>query len=1084
VSRLAVGVILAAAVVCAAGAAAIAATSDHADKSPALIVAVSAAGLSFIVSGLIARLRSPANATGLLMIAVGFLWYADALTWSNNKWVFTAGVIFAGAAFGPFAQLILSFPSGQLTSRFHRWLVGTTWFLILVPATVALIVAPQPFPDCEDCPDSAIAAVDANWLGRAIIAGLSVAVIALVAVFLIHLLRRYRAASPPLRRALGPVVLTSVVALTVYLVAAPLWFFSEGSAEVAAVVFVALFGLVPLSFLAGVLRSKLARGSVAGLLIALGQRTPLRDALAEALGDPSLEVGYWLERESRFVDADGRTLEVDRGAGRATTLVEREGRRVAALVHDAMLTDDPELVHAVAAAAALALDNERLTAELRAQYQVLITAVNTSPALLAVLDTDGRIRNFNNAVEVATGVTDGEQLRGTYFWDVFIDPREREAVIARFEAAAPDFPPSEYENWFVNARGDELVIAWSSAPLHDESGRVVGIVSGGLDITERHRHAAELERERAFLNAIANNAPSLLALIDENGTVVERATNPAFERLLEYAPDETGGGLFWERYVDPAEADEVRQAIERGVAGGAPAEQDNHWVTRTGRRLLVAWSCTPLPSIDERTLFVISGSDITERERREQELRSSEARLRAAIEGSPIAIVEMSVDEGVSTWNPAAHEMFGWTPEEVLDQPLPIIPPEREAEFADLFSRTQRGEVLTGYETERLRKDGSRVDVSISAAPIRDSSGEIVSYMALYTDITERKQRELELQRERDFLDTVADAIPSLLVVVDTEAEIVEEGVNRMFSETFGWSSEEAVGRSFLELVDPEDEYAVRMAIAAAANGVPRTDLEARWLRQDGEARIVAWTATPLLEARERPLVLITGADVTEQRRQQEEIRASRARLVEAHELERRRLERNLHDGAQQRLVALAVNLRLIESRLEAVGGDARPILERAREELDLALAELRELARGIHPAVLTDRGLGAALEALAARAPVPVEVEIPDERLPEPVEAAVYYVASEALTNVAKYAKASEARVVVAREDGRVFVEVSDDGIGGADAARGTGLRGLSDRVSALDGRLDVDSPPGRGTRILAEIPLQEPVEVRPTAP
>jgi signal transduction histidine kinase len=223
---------------------------------------------------------------------------------------------------------------------------------------------------------------------------------------------------------------------------------------------------------------------------------------------------------------------------------------------------------------------------------------------------------------------------------------------------------------------------------------------------------------------------------------------------------------------------------------------------------------------------------------------------------------------------------------------------------------------------------------------------------------------------------------------------------------------------------------------------------------------------------------------VTEQRRQEEEIRASRARLVEAHEQERRRLERNLHDGAQQRLVALAVSLRLIESRLDAGGTDARAILTQAREELDLALAELRELARGIHPAVLTDRGLSAALDALAARSPVPVDVETPDDRLPEPVEAAVYYVASEALTNMAKYARATHARVVVAPDNGRVVVEVTDDGVGGADSGRGTGLRGLSDRVGALDGRLLVESPPGRGTRILAEIPLHEPAEVRPTTP
>ena len=253
-------------------------------------------------------------------------------------------------------------------------------------------------------------------------------------------------------------------------------------------------------------------------------------------------------------------------------------------MHEATLADEPELVQGVAAAAALALDNERLTAELRAQYQVLITAVNTSPALLCVLDTEGRIKNFNDAVERATGLDDPEAIRNKYFWEIFIDPSERKEMLARFRAASPEFPPAEYENTFVNATGDELVIAWSAAPLHDESGRTVGIVAGGLDITERHRHAAELERERTFLNAIANNAPSLLALVDERGVVVPRATNVTFERLLEYGAEETGDVVFWQRYVDPAEADEVREAIERVVAGGEPDEHDHHWLTKSGRQ--------------------------------------------------------------------------------------------------------------------------------------------------------------------------------------------------------------------------------------------------------------------------------------------------------------------------------------------------------------------------------------------------------------------------------------------------------------------------------------------------------------------
>src|SRR5829696_7839493 len=205
-----------------------------------------------------------------------------------------------------------------------------------------------------------------------------------------------------------------------------------------------------------------------------------------------------------------------------------------------------------------------------------------------------------------------------------------------------------------------------------------------------------------------------------------------------------------------------------------------------------------------------------------------------------------------------------------------------------------------------------------------------------------------------------------------------------------------------------------------------------------------------------------------------EELRASRARLVEAGDAERRRLERDLHDGAQSRLVALALLLR--SARLKAdEDSDVADLLDRSITELQISLKELRDLARGIHPAVLTERGLEPALESLAGRAPVPVTLNVPrGDRLPEPVESAAYFVASEALANVAKYSRASQATVTLARGPGHVTVEVSDDGVGGADVGRGSGLRGLEDRIAALDGTFELDSPPGRGTRLRAEIPVR----------
>jgi len=210
----------------------------------------------------------------------------------------------------------------------------------------------------------------------------------------------------------------------------------------------------------------------------------------------------------------------------------------------------------------------------------------------------------------------------------------------------------------------------------------------------------------------------------------------------------------------------------------------------------------------------------------------------------------------------------------------------------------------------------------------------------------------------------------------------------------------------------------------------------------------------------------------TESRARLAELQASRARIVEAGDVERRRLERNLHDGAQQRLVAVALQLRLIQSRVDSDPSSVKGLAIQAGDDLATALDELRELARGIHPAVL-DHGLAAALESLAARSTVLTTLTVDVARpLPPPIELAAYFIASEALTNVAKYARATAVTLRVARNGTCVTVEIADNGIGGADASRGSGLRGLGDRVEALDGALRVASPPGGGTTVSAELP------------
>ena len=202
------------------------------------------------------------------------------------------------------------------------------------------------------------------------------------------------------------------------------------------------------------------------------------------------------------------------------------------------------------------------------------------------------------------------------------------------------------------------------------------------------------------------------------------------------------------------------------------------------------------------------------------------------------------------------------------------------------------------------------------------------------------------------------------------------------------------------------------------------------------------------------------------------ELRGSRVRVIEAGQKERQRLERNLHDGAQQRLVALSLELTMLKKRLDADPESSKRI-DHARDEIALSLEELRAVAHGLHPAVVSGHGLAVALESLVARATVPIQLDVElDGRLPEPLEVAAYYLVSESLANIGKHAQATSATISVARCNGEVVVEIVDDGIGGADTERGSGLRGLADRVEALDGRLRVWTPIGQGTRVRAEIP------------
>jgi signal transduction histidine kinase len=248
--------------------------------------------------------------------------------------------------------------------------------------------------------------------------------------------------------------------------------------------------------------------------------------------------------------------------------------------------------------------------------------------------------------------------------------------------------------------------------------------------------------------------------------------------------------------------------------------------------------------------------------------------------------------------------------------------------------------------------------------------------------------------------------------------------------------------------------------------------LEITGLRRDGTTFPVELTITRI-DVPGPPTFTGYIRDITDRKTAEAELRASRARIVEAADAARRRLERDLHDGAQQRLVELGLDLRMARARLGDEPAEAGELIDIALEDLQEATRELRELARGIHPAALTEGGLRPALEALVARSTLPVRLRgCPDARFPAAVEATAYFTVAEGLTNAARYAEATHVEIEAERRNGLLRVEVRDDGRGGAEPAVGSGLRGLADRVAALDGRLEVESPPGAGTLLRAELP------------
>jgi PAS domain S-box-containing protein len=469
-------------------------------------------------------------------------------------------------------------------------------------------------------------------------------------------------------------------------------------------------------------------------------------------------------------------------------------------------------------------------------------------------------------------------------------------------------------------------------------------------------------------------------------------------------------------------------------------------------------------------------------------------------------------------FNRACEETTGFTSEEAVgrDARELVIAPEEEAGFSLLLHEIWSDQRPRPGKGEWLTRDGGRRKILFMNQPLVGEDGEVRYLVSTGLDITEQ-ERDAELLRrlhdEQAALRRVATFVASGAEPEEVARLVTLEAGRLIGADAAGlarynhadqtaylfgtWTDVDPPGFPTGTLVPLDgdtptatvyrtgrpariDDYrGLKGEIAESARrfgyrstvAAPVTVGGDLWgaliVTSRGVERLPPDTEARLAGFVELVALALASSDAREQ------LAASRARLVEAGDAARRRIERDLHDGAQQRLVSLALAFRTLQTQLARDPEKAATTLEQMSVDLREALEELRELARGIHPAVLTERGLAVGLEALADRSTLPVAIgEVPGERLPAAIEVAVYFLVSEALTNAAKHAGASSVIVSVRQDERALWAEVADDGRGGADA-EGSGLRGLADRVEALGGRLDVVSPPGDGTVIRARLPL-----------
>jgi PAS domain S-box-containing protein len=711
-----------------------------------------------------------------------------------------------------------------------------------------------------------------------------------------------------------------------------------------------------------------------------------------------------------------------------------------------------------------------------------------------VVDHDGFIRFANPAALAALGYDDLSELEGKpshemihyQYRDGSHFPVEKCPLLLPLNAGQTIHSD---EDWFFRRDGTSFAVSYWSAPIEMPHGR--GAVVAFTDIEERRQIEQVLREHDAVLASIEQ--PVYVG--DEEGVI--QYANPAAVRTLGYedASELIGKEGHW--LIHYKRPDGSHYPIEEcpltrlREIGETLRMDEDWWVRKDGSMIQVAYSAVPIQT-QKGFGIAIAFNDVTEPRRVEQVLRERDVILTTV--DQPVYLSEGGVFKYV---NPAAVRTLGYEDAAELEGQVghwlvhykhpdgshyPI-------EECPLQKARLTGETIHDAEDWWVRKDGSMIPISYSATPIETGSG--TGMIVAFRDISERKRAEEVLRSSEEQLREILKGAHEAFVSMDSAGLI--RAWNPEAEATFGWTESEAIGRVLADTIIPpryreEHRAGLERFLATGQDRLLGKRIEIEAFHRDGHEFPVELTISAVQVGDRFQfnafLHDISGRRTAELNARQHEVaeartaeaRAAQRRIIEAADAARRQVARDLHDGAQQQFVNVAINLQRAQQKWTPEPETARELLDTATQQARDGIDSLRELAAGIHPSLLTTRGLLAAVEALADRIPITVEpLEIPEQRFPPAIEASVYFLICEALTNIVKHARATRAGVRI-EAAGQLTVDVSDDGVGGVEAhPTGQGLAGMADRMEALDGTFTIRSEASVGTTLRAEIPLPE---------